>query len=296
MLKKMLALSLILLPVFLLVMFSACSLFQPSVHTDGQEAVQTAEKEAMGEDTDKPVSLAEVERALIRLTIQMNMPGEFEDYRRGAEYFPDSLAAFFLLESPGEAERETVRRAVYREDGRVYHSFFRYSLEETETGRKSEGPPVEGPRLWRFVHEVEGEGFSFEVLIDGDGFPRELRYFDPAAGRRTARPTRFDALIAKAADAAARTETLRSLARDIRAGTGQLLPPYYRDLRPEEEGEINEAGRTVEALRLSRDLGDAYGGELQVWYSREVMDGILRVRIGENERKVGIEEWKPTLR
>jgi hypothetical protein len=288
-------------PLPLLIFITACSLFQPSMDKEGQGAAKPEKEERAGGTAEKPVTVAEVERALIRLTIEMNMPGEFEDYRRGAEYFPDSLAAFFLLEEAFDEKGIRVRRAVYREDGRVYHRFFRFPLKDGEARRQSEDPaldrpPIEGAMVWRFAHEVEGEGFSFDVLIDGDGFPRELRYLDPAAGMRTVRSTRFDTLIAEAADGATRTETLRSLAREIQTGAEQLLPPYYQNLEPAGEEEIEEAGRPVDALRLSRDLGVAFGGELQVWYSREVRDGILRVRIGEKQRKVGIEEWNPPRR
>ncbi|MFO7849578.1 MAG: hypothetical protein R6V67_06435, partial [Spirochaetia bacterium] len=92
-----------------------------------------------------------------------------------------------------------------------------------------------------------------------------------------------------------RADIIRSLVRQKREEARSKLPAYYRELKIIGEETIEQAGKTLEAVHLSRKLGEEFGGDLHVWYSRDVTGGIIRVRIGKDVPKVGIEKWEPQL-
>ncbi|MFP4180472.1 MAG: hypothetical protein ACLFSA_10500 [Spirochaetaceae bacterium] len=270
--------------------FSSCAGLLPGMGGDeagsgaegsGDTREQEGAQEQQVEKEASPVTVGEVESALMQLTLQMKAVSEFEDYSRGAPGFEESLALLFLLDRGPVPEEDGVLRAVYKETGEVYHEYTRAVVDAEENYR-----------LWRFVHTVEGESLSYEVFVDDNRIPREVRYEDPETGEKTQRPTRFDKALSQAEDSSTRAEVLRSLERQKREEMRAGLPAYYRELEIGGEETIEQADRTLEAVHLSRKLGEDFGGDLHVWYSRDVPGRIIRVRIGEDIPKVGVEKWE----
>jgi hypothetical protein len=254
----------------------------------------------------------------------MELPNVMESLGSGTREIEETLALIFSLENgplPGDG---AVRRAVYRESGEVYHGFARSALEKSDGGV-----------LWRLRHVVEENRHRLDVLVNDEGIPLHIGYRDPATGERIERETRYGRALSQAEDGAHSGPSSRDFSKESTSEAqdaadapapdaahapapdaantqpaaeapgyrqveleeliSRYLPPYYQGLEIVGKVEIEEAGRKLEAIHLQRELGSGYGGAIHVWYSRAVPGRILRVRVGEDIRKVGIEEWDVSL-
>ncbi len=292
----------VVLAVSSLLVLSSCILGPSAPETRMKEEIDRGSSKEQEEEPAAPVSVEEVEASLLQLTLRMELPKALESLGSGSEEIDETLALIFSLEKGPLPIEKAVRRAVYRESGEIYHSF-------TRTARKSS----EGRALWKLRHEVEGKRHLLEVLVNKGGIPLEIDYREPATGRRIERETKYRRMLDQGEEGAHSGPSSRSLSENPAAGAQsaaeapgyrqleleelvrRYLPPYYQGLEIVGTEKIEEAGRTTEATHLRRELGSEFGGDIHVWYSREVPGRILRVRVGEEIRKVGIEEWDVSL-
>ena len=300
-----------------LLVLSSCLLVPRTDDTGVEGETDRETPEERKEEPAPPVSVEEVEKALMQLTLRMELPNELESLGSGTREIEETLALIFSLENGPLPEDGAVRRAVYRESGEIYHGFARSALERSE-----------GSVLWRLRHVVEEHRHRLDVLVNDEGIPLHIGYRDPATGERIERQTRYGRALSQAEDGAHSGPSSREFSEESTSEApeaaadapapdaantqpaaeapgyrqveleeliSRYLPPYYQGLELVGKVEIEEAGRTLEAIHLQRELGSGYGGAIHVWYSRAVPGRILRVRVGEDIRKVGIEEWDVSL-
>ncbi|MFO7850772.1 MAG: hypothetical protein R6V67_12530, partial [Spirochaetia bacterium] len=193
------------LSVVMLILLSGCAGLLPGTageKTEGEPKKAEEPQETEAEHEPAPVTVEEVESSLMQLTIQMNTVSDFQDYSNGDAGFEESLAILFLLDRRPDPEKQGALRAVYKETGEIYHEYARAVVDRKEDSR-----------LWRFIHTVEGETLEFEVLVDDNKIPREVRYEDPYTEEEIQRSTRFDVLMKQAEDNSIRADIIRSLVR-----------------------------------------------------------------------------------
>lgn len=255
-----------LLILFTIFLFS-CVSAENNYTSKESSSYQPKSESSMPEEIKNPYTEFTLKKSLVQFHEILSSYDYFSQFIWGDYIFEDCLTIIYGLESGQYEDGEGTEVSVYDNNGQVSEIIKRSVV---ESNGKEE--------IWWQTEHVKGEKVVFyELLTNRFSVPVSVHFRNPENGKAFSRDTMFGESVRDAALSMSEDEIRAKLTEERNEDAVNKLYPIYENIKELGIETIEAGERKLKAVHYSAVLSEAGGGTLDVWYSPDIPQGIIRI-------------------
>ena len=218
----------------------------------------------------KPYSEVSLNKSLVQFHEILNSRDYFNQFTWGDYIFEDYLTTIYGLDNGEYEEGEGCEISLYDNEGRVREKVKRSVIEKNGKGEI----------WWQTEHSREAaDPVFYEVLTNRFSVPVSVRFRNAETGKAFSRDTMFGESVRDAMLVMSDAEIRAKLDKERGEEAVNKLLPVYNNMADKGVEIIDAAGKKFEAVRYHGILQEGASGSLDIWYTPEIPQGIIRINM-----------------